>query len=348
MTDRDPEPLEFDELEPLPEEAELAELPDDVLEVAELEPLPAEEAPAAAPEPAPASTPEPAPAPKPAPAPRPSPVAQASAPAKAAAAPVPPPAVKPAEGGARRSRSKAESEEARPKPKQKTWERWPGPGAKPGREMEQAPTILRKAALILLFGCLLPWGGVTEAWIGNLAEKLLVLGGLFVWHQAHLLRDGGKVQGFIASLGKTSFAPLFAVAGLLTVVGFLPVLSWEVTFSDLAANSGPFAEKGFLILAGLTTTHIYDYEHGGKFNPMFPLMFLAPAIAGLMALLKVFGGDVGIGQILGGLGAVPVSGAGWMAAYTMYVALKEAKAHGEAKRAQQAEARKAARAARRK
>jgi hypothetical protein len=331
MTDRDPEPLEFDELEPLPEETE-----PEVLEVDALEALPEEPA---APAPEPATAPEP----KPAPAPRPSATPMAAEPAKAGAAPVPPPA--PA-GRARRARSAGE-EEARPRPKKSNWERWPGPGEKPSRDMEQAPTILRKAALGLMVGCLLPWGGVTEAWIGNAGEKLLVIGGLFLWHQAHLLRDGAKVSGITASLGKSSFAPLFALAGLLGLLGFLPVLSWSVTFSDLANNSGPFAEKGFLILAGLTWTHIYDYEHGGKFNPMFPLMFLAPAIAGLMALLKVFSGDIGIGAILGGLGAVPVSGAGWMAAYTMYVALKEAKAHGEAKRAQQAEARKAARAARR-
>ena len=116
---------------------------------------------------------------------------------------------------------------------------------------------------------------------------------------------------------------------------------------DVKTVAGPFAEKGFLILAGLTMTHIYDYEHGGQFNPMFPLMFLAPGIAGVLSLVKVFSVDsIGIGQILGGIGSIAVAAAGWMAAYTMYVALKEAKTHGDAKKAAQLEARKVARKSR--
>lgn len=406
MTDRDPEPLEFDELEPLPEGAELAELPDDalvelpddVMEVAELEELPVEPEPAPKPKPVPAAKPvaKPMPAPKPAPVPRPAAMAQPTPAKKVAAAPTPPPAampeatapahhetameeleeaaaetalplaaghrpitpitpkaeaeapVAPKAGGSRREREGRDKEARQSKPKAKAWDRWPGPGAKPKRDMEQAPTILRKAALGLLIGCLLPWGGITEAWAGNVGEKLIVLLGLYLWHQAHLLRDGVKVPGFVAALGKSSFIPLIVLAGILALVGFLPILSWEVTFDDFLANSGPLAEKGFLILAGLTWTHIYDYEHGGKFNPMFPIMFAAPAIAGVMALLKVFSAEsIGLGQILGGLGAILVGFAGSMAAYTMYVAIKEAKLHGEAKKAEQAEARKTARAARR-
>ena len=405
MTDRDPEPLEFDELEPLPEGAELAELPDealaelpdDVMEVAELEELPieaeleelpVEPEPAPKPKPVPAAKPVAKPVAKPMPAPKPKPVvkpapaakpqpvakpapaakpavaakvetpapvlvpeepgAEAGAPADAAAAPAAAatPAVAAVGGSSRRERADRDKEPRQPKAK--AWDRWPGPGEKPKRDMEQAPTILRKAALGLLIGCLLPWGGITEAWAGNVGEKLIVLLGLYLWHQAHLLRDGAKVPGFVAALGKSSFIPLIALAGILTLVGFLPILSWAVTFEDVLANSGPFAEKGFLILAGLTWTHIYDYEHGGKFNPMFPIMFAAPAIAGVMALLKVFSAEsIGLGQILGGLGAILVGFAGSMAAYTMYVAIKEAKLHGEAKKAEQAEARKAARAARR-
>ncbi|MFT7487334.1 MAG: hypothetical protein ACI9F9_003195 [Candidatus Paceibacteria bacterium] len=50
--------------------------------------------------------------------------------------------------------------------------------------------------------------------------------------------------------------------------------------------------------------------------------------------------------MLGGIGAVAVGAAGWMAAYTMYVALKDAKVHGDAKRAAQLEARKVSRKSR--
>ena len=157
-----------------------------------------------------------------------------------------------------------------------------------------------------------------------------------------------RPPGFIQSLGKSSFLPLLIVSGLLAILGFAPLLSMTSLSEGFKESSGPFAEKGFMILAGLTLTHIYDYEHGGRFNPMFPIMFLAPAIAGVLALLRVFGEeDMNIGVLLAGGGAILVSVAGSMAAYTMYVALKEAKAHGEAKRAAKAEARKAARSTRR-
>jgi hypothetical protein len=391
MTERDADqPLEFDDLEPLPEGAELTELPElteeaELIELPEeveaLEPLPAEEpepapVPAAKPAPVPAAKPAPAPAPVPAAKPAPAPVAEPApapaptgkveaAPAAKAAAPKPAPAPKASpvatagaplkpgavssSTGSRRERMEQERE-ARTASKKKapTWVRFEGPGEKPKREMEQAPIILRKAALWLLIGCVLPWGGYTTDWTGNIVEKLLVLAGLYTWHQAHLLRDGAKTPGFIQSLGKSSFLPLFVVSGLLAVLGFSPLLSMESLSAGFKESSGPFAEKGFMILAGLTLTHIYDYEHGGRFNPMFPIMFLAPAIAGVMALLRVFGAEnMNIGVLLGGGGAILVSVAGSMAAYTMYVALKEAKAHGEAKRAAKADARKAARSTRR-
>lgn len=347
MTDHDPkQPMEFDDLEPLPAEAELQELPEEVVEldalpeIEELEPLPAE--------------PEPAPKPEPAPVPATTPTAQGVAPAKPEAAPAktsPGPGAVKASTGSRRERMEKDREARKAKPKVKTWDRWPGPGEKPKREMEKAPALLRKASYGLYIGCLLPWGTPTDAWWQNIVEKLLVLFGLYVWHQAHLLRDGAKVPGFIAKLGAKQFLPLFVLAGVSLLVGFLPTFSFGSLFLEGGGVDsgafGPFAEKGFLILAGLSITHIYDYEHGGRFNPLYPLMFLAPGIAGVMALLKVFSADpIGFGHILGGLGAILVGAAGWMSAYTMYVAMKEAKAHGEAKKAAQAEARKAARAAR--
>lgn len=375
-------PQEVVELEELPETVvELDELPEEVVELAE---LPGEAAPVVAPVPAtkPAPRPVAKPAPKPAPkpvatpapkiepraagaapevpgqnvAPRPAPapvasaVAQPGAPLKAGApqkaVPAQPGAVK-ASTGSRRERMERDKEERKAKPKLKAWDRWAGPGEKPRREMEKAPALLRKASYGLYIGCLLPWGGVTESWHFNLVEKLLLLAGLYVWHQSHMLRDGAKVPGFIAKLGAKQFLPLFVTAGVLALLGFLPILSSGSLFVDGKVDPsafGPFAEKGFLLLAGLSITHIYDYQHGGRFNPLFPLMFLAPGIAGVMALLKVFSKDpIGVGDMVGGLGAVLVGVAGWMSAYTMYVAMKEAKAHGDAKKAAQAEARKAAR-----
>lgn len=349
-------------LEPLPEEAELEPLAP--------EPSP-EPAPAPAPAPAPtksaraeptAAQPAVAPEPKPAPAPPASPTPQAAAPLKSGATTSnrPPAGAVKASSGSRRERMEKDREARKTKKKAPTWQRWEGEGEKPKREMEQAPLLLRKAAFWLIIGCILPWGGVpyvtsgegdsavTELlWWQTLVEKMLVAGGLYVWHQAHLLRDGAKVPGFITSLGKTSFAPLFVMAGVLALLGFAPLLTSASLSGDFLDNSGPFAEKGFLILAGLTLTHIYDYEHGGRFNPMLPIMFMAPAIAGIFALLRVMSRDMDIGVILGAAGGVLVTLAGSMAAYTMYVAMKEAKAHGEAKKAAMAEARKAARAAKR-
>lgn len=394
MTDsKKDQPDEFDDLEPIPAEAELVEMPDDVelveltaeAELAELpddvsvelmempeeakvvetpKPVPAvkpQAIPAAKPKPTPKPAPKPAPVAKPkpaAPAPEPVPAAApaAATPATTTPATAPPatagadakPVVSSSGGGSRRERMDKEKEARQSKKKVDHWVRWEGTGEKPKREMEKAPALLRKAALGLLIGCLLPWGGYTVSWTGNIGEKLLVLAGLYVWHQSHLLRDGVKVPGFIKSMGAKKFLPLFIMAGILTLVGFMPVFSMASLSGDgVKENLGPFAEKGFLILAGLTLTHIYDYQHGGKFNPMFPIMFLAPGIAGVMAILKVFSADpITIGHMLGGLGAVLVGIAGWMSAYTMYVAMKEAKAHGDAKKKAQSEARKAARAQR--
>jgi hypothetical protein len=354
MTDRDPQlPLEFDDLEPLPPGSELPELPEEAV----LEELPEPDAePPPAPRPAPVTPRVPATpiaarpatpsvpgqtvAPSPAPAPQASPVAVAGAPLK--------PGAVSASTGSRRERMEKDREERKSRTKIDHWVRWTGAGEKPRREMEKAPALLRKAAWGLYLGCLLPWGGVTADWGGNVVEKLLVLAGLYVWHQAHLLRDGVKVPGFIAKLGAEKFLPLFVLAGLLALVGFLPILSSGSLFLEgggvNVSGFGAFAEKGFLLLAGLTLTHIYDYQHGGRFNPLYPIMFLAPGIAGLMALMKVFSADpLGPGHLAGGLGAVLVGIAGWMSAYTMYVAMKEAKAHGDAKKAAQVEARKTAR-----
>ena len=118
---------------------------------------------------------------------------------------------------------KPRGERAKPEPKKKKshWERWTGEGAKPKREMETAPKLLRKAAFGLTLGCLLPWGGLApeSVWYGNVGEKLLVLLGLYIWHQSHLLRDGVKVPGFISKLGAKSFIGLFVFAGLMLVIG---------------------------------------------------------------------------------------------------------------------------------
>jgi hypothetical protein len=98
------------------------------------------------------------------------------------------------------------------------------------------------------------------------------------------------------------------------------------------------------LLLGLATfAHILDYEYGGKFNPVFPLMFLGPAIAGS---LQVFGAFSAFGvnstaALISLVGSITVAAGGCMAIYTMFESMKEAKLQGDLKREAMREARKA-------
>lgn len=215
------------------------------------------------------------------------------------------------------------------------------------RELERAPLLLRKASLVLLAGSVVPWGDAAVAdlstgrlWGGTIAEKLICFLAVWVFHQSHVAKHGGKAHPLVASLAKGSAIVPMALSGVLAIVGLLPLVTGEWSLFTT------YSEKAFLLLGGFTFVHIYDYEHGGKFNPIFPLLFLAPAIGGFFAIFRVIpDGGPGIAALL--LGTLPVTAAGAMAMYTMYVALKQAKIEGDRKRQAQIEARKAARAARR-
>ena len=103
-----------------------------------------------------------------------------------------------------------------------------------------------------------------------------------------------------------------------------------------------------LFLAVATLAHVLAYEYGGKFNPIFPLMFLGPAVAGvLQARCLRPHGQASARSSRDHLGSLIVAGGGFMAMYTMYVAMKEAKVQGEIKAAAMREERKRQRAARR-
>jgi len=209
------------------------------------------------------------------------------------------------------------------------------------RELEAAPLMLRKASLILLAGALLPFGGV--ATVGAFVGKLVLLAAAFVFHQGHVHKAGEKAAGFVAGLTKNGMMPLFAVAGLLAIAGFaMPAM---IGGGDYPISAG--GEMVALALACFTFTHIFDYEHGGKFNPLYPMMFLGPAIMGLLGIVKL-GESEGLTMVGAGLGALCVAIAGFMAVYTMYVAIKQAKVEGDLKKQAATEARKAAREARRK
>lgn len=215
------------------------------------------------------------------------------------------------------------------------------PGGK--RELERAPLLLRKAAIFVAAGSLLPWSSQdaidagTLTWGGSLAAKALLLIAIGIVYQSHIATHGGKVFGALAGIGKLSIPfgkqaklnALVPLALVFALVGLFP-LEGQFLFKSLS-------EKLILLLAGYTFAHIYDYEHGGRFNPIYPLMFLAPAIGGLGAIFLPVG-------VVGKLGAAAVAFGGGLACYTLGMAMAQAKKEGDAKRVAVREARKAARA----
>ncbi|TDJ68043.1 MAG: hypothetical protein E2O39_13730 [Planctomycetota bacterium] len=219
------------------------------------------------------------------------------------------------------------------------------------RQLEQAPIILRKAAKIVLIGSLLPWlvgpkaGTVPVDWLTLYGAKALALLAGWVFHQAFMATHGGKAWGFLDHLSKAHKLAVPILAGLIAVGSFVPIFMTDGL--DLFAAIG---EVTTLLLAAATFSHIFGYEHGGRFNPIFPLMFLGPGIAGLLGIFGAvgrFGGDGNKPALLAGLvGLIIVGVGGMMAIYTMVVAMKQAKLEGDLKRTVALEQRKAARAAR--
>lgn len=220
-----------------------------------------------------------------------------------------------------------------------------GPGERPNkmapgqkRELDTAPILLRKAALILLVGSIVPWGDAANPevistgllWGGTIAEKAVLFLAVWLFYQSHVLKHGGA-----SPLAALKPIGLMVLAGLLSIGG----MYWWMTGVFLFPT---FGEKILLLLGGFTWIHIYDYERGGKFNPIYPLLFLGAAITGLATIFEVVGdGPPGYAALL--LGTIPVTIAGFMAMYTMVVSLKQAKIEGDIKKEAMLAARKAAR-----
>ena len=239
------------------------------------------------------------------------------------------------------------------------------------RELEQAPLMLRKASTILLIGALLPFfsglkyaatavnkanGTTTMAfdWKTLIIAKVLVLIGGWVLYECHKVRSGEKPQSPLAAVANAhSLAGLVVTSlfwiGALAFVFMAP----GVNVINAAENSkevfklGAVAEVMTLMLAVYTFTHIYDYEHGGKFNPIIPLLMIGPGLAGLMNLIAIGSAfsnpHSGLGA-LGLIGSIICAAGGGLAIYTMYASIQEAKVQGEIKKAAMREHRKAQRA----
>lgn len=236
----------------------------------------------------------------------------------------------------------------------------------PRRELEQAPLHLRAASKVLIAGAVLPWitavatqGHVPWGhWAGSVA--LTFIAG-YVLIESAKARRGLPANGTIASIAKGH-----ALAGtglaLLIFIGACVVAwlgsSWfdgeplRFTGVETATAEDRYSVRAILELATLllglaTFAHILDYEYGGKFNPLFPLMFLGPAIAGSLQVFGAFSafGESSTGALISLVGSITVAAGGCMAMYTMYESMKQAKVEGDLKRTAQREARKTERAA---
>ncbi|MFT4710007.1 MAG: hypothetical protein ACI8Q9_001134 [Planctomycetota bacterium] len=363
-------PSEVDSLPELPTEASFEELPElpemeprkfkaVELEPIELEPLP---------------EPEPEPVAK-AVAPKPKPVTKAKA-----AVPEPKPEAPKEEAPI----EEAPSEEAPVEPVAAAAPRPElAPGEKPPlREMHGAEAHLRTAALVVFGGSLLPWlslelsGPVTWG-----LGKLIVLAGIWLLWQSVELRAGGKVPGFVTSLGSKAIGkapapvdpkvaarrasnrkgpakleipfptPLHLLGIALAVLGvFMPLLDPTGVLmpeegSTQRSNVSSLAELGMLAWAAGTWVHLYAYERWGQFNPIFPLMFIGMLFSGGLTVVGYFGGAEGT-TVLSLLGGAVVAIGGGIAAYTIVEAMAEAKKEGDAKKVAENERRQSARSSR--
>lgn len=233
------------------------------------------------------------------------------------------------------------------------------------RVLEKAPALLRHAAIILAVGSLLPWLGHGGSWLSfGLAKAVAGLAAL-CFYAAVLSRTKDPVPAGLGALAKPRWGrpyawkpkglaetlahaiptPLHLLALLLTVLAVLlpffdPGVQASLDAGSTTASAGrAAAEIGLLLVGLLTLVHVYAYERGGDFNPLYAFMFLAPLMLGVPAIMNPPTVPPAIG-LIGGLVAV---GAGAYAVYTIVVAMLEAKKQGDAKKAAALEARRAAR-----
>ncbi|MEO2164517.1 MAG: hypothetical protein ABGY29_18565, partial [bacterium] len=179
-------------------------------------------------------------------------------------------------------------------------------------------------------------------WGALYTSKALILVAGWIFHQGYMATHGGQGESFIGKLAlKHALVPT-ALSGLVAIAAL--VYAFQV-----GSPGGIGAESATLLLACATFSHIFGYEHGGKFNPIFPLMFLGPGIAGVLNIvgaMAMFGEAAGRAAF-GLVGSVIVGAGGCMAIYAMYAAMKQAKVDGDIKREAQRADRKAQREAQR-
>ncbi|MFT5731524.1 MAG: hypothetical protein ACJAZN_000365 [Planctomycetota bacterium] len=245
-------------------------------------------------------------------------------------------------------------------------------GTPPKRDMEQAPILLRKASLVLIAGAILPWMTSISTqghmpWTAWAIATGLTLAGGFVMLESAKANAGAEANGLVKPIAGAH--PMAGgIVGLVLFVAAL-VVAWvmgssyfvngdfagltdaALVASEDAQVSDHYSPRAILELSTLflglaTFAHIQAYEYGGKFNPIFPLMFLGPAVAGALHVFTALGGEGSL-KVVGILGSLIVAAAGIMAMYTMYVTMRQAKVEGDIKRAAERERRKTERSSRR-
>lgn len=211
------------------------------------------------------------------------------------------------------------------------------PASLAARAQEKAPRLLKNAAYLLVVGSLFPWVGELDgsaAWI-NLALKLVLLGGcklLLSGVDAHYAGTARPLlagqKGMLGAINASHVAALVVIVGVL-----IGQLAW------LSDHLLVVSESLTLLLGGITYVHIDSYLKGGKFNPLFPLMFGGCALGGLFALFA----RISDSQWMAAFGCAIVTMAGILAVYTIGIAMVQAKKDGDLKKAAAIEARKQAR-----
>lgn len=206
----------------------------------------------------------------------------------------------------------------------------PAAAASASQEIEKAPLMLQKAAMVLSIAALLPWLVPEGFNIYRLGAKVVILLGGWIAYCGVEYAHGGKTP--LDGLGKAHklALPLLSYVVILAGIG-LTMLggAWQGMIEASALAVGVLAWCG-----------VHGYVRGGKFNPMMalviPLFGLSALVNAVVVLTKGFDTVPMLLSVAGSLGVV---GAGGFAGYTMVVAMKEAKAHGEAKKRAQVEAR---------
>ncbi len=221
------------------------------------------------------------------------------------------------------------------------------------RELERSPALLRIAAAILVLGSLLPWTGHGGGVFTIVIAKLVAALSIFLFYAAVLSRTKDPVPAGLGALAKkrwgkpyshktSGFAETLAhaiptplhVLGLLTLVASLVIayLDPQIQAAGAEGFAGyAAAEIGLLLIGGLTLAHIYAYQRGAHFSPLYPFMFLAPIMLGVPRLITY------LAQrplpLIPALGATICTAAGFFAVYTIVLAMMEAKKEGDAKKA---------------